>query len=170
MSVKDKIIFGLMIVLLVGGGYVQYSYTLAQEEMAILRKQQDVHVSEVNKEFKEDLRQLNLQFIGRGKHLQQAQKDIIANTDLIAATTDSLAGLIEDLRFDLADFQRATDRQFSIVNSSIDDLDGELNRTKRNIRSLRSDLEQEIQTVKNTIAELEKLDVIVKARENLAKK
>lgn len=170
MSVKDKIIFGLMIVLLVGGGYVQYSYTLAQEEMAILRKQQDVHVSEVNKKFKEDLRQLNLQFIGRGKHLQRAQKDIIANTDLIAATTDSLAGLIEDLRFDLADFQRATDRQFSIVNSSIDDLDGELNRTKRNIRSLRSDLEQEIQTVKNTIAELEKLDVIVKARENLAKK
>lgn len=169
MSVKDKILFGLVVILIVGGVYVQYSYTLAQEEMAKLRQEQKEHVSEVNVEFREDLRKLNLQFIGRGKHLRQAQKDIIANTDLIAHVTDSLSGMIEDVRFDLADLERSTDRQFTNVNATIEDLEDELNRTKRNIRSMRSDLEQEIQNVKNTISDIENLEVIVKAREKLAK-
>ena len=42
---------------------------------------QTKHVDNVNKEFRDDLKTLNLQFIGRGKHLRQAQKDIITNVN-----------------------------------------------------------------------------------------
>ena len=41
------------------------------------------HVDEVNQEFRSDLKTLNLQFIGRGKHLRQAQKDIVSNNKFI---------------------------------------------------------------------------------------
>jgi len=169
MSIKDKFIFGIMIILLVAGGYVQYSYTLAQEKMEKLDQQQQVHVADVNNEFREDLRVLNLQFIGRGKHLQQAQKDIVANTDFIKAVTDSLSDMIEDVRFNLSELERSTERQFSSLSGYIEDIEGELNRTKKSIRSLRGALDQDIQNLKNNIKELEDLEIIVKAKEKEAK-
>ena len=64
------------------------------------------HVDKVNKEFREDLKTLNLQFIGRGKHLRKAQKDIVDNTKLINHVTDSLGRNIETVALDLENFQQ----------------------------------------------------------------
>ena len=83
MSVKDKIIFGIMIILIAGGSYLQYSYSKIMDRMDVLETEQLAHVDEVNNEFREDLRKLNLQFIGRGKHLRRAQEAIVTNTAVL---------------------------------------------------------------------------------------
>ena len=75
---------------------------------------QTKHVDNVNKEFRDDLKTLNLQFIGRGKHLRQAQKDIITNVNRIISVTDSLGQSIANLKLDLENFSRDTDQNFSI--------------------------------------------------------
>ena len=76
MSVKDKIILLLMILLLVGGVYVYYTYTLVMDRMDEMEQQQYTHIDEVNKEFRDGLNKLDLQFVGRGKHLQTAQQKV----------------------------------------------------------------------------------------------
>ena len=83
MNVKDKIIFGLLIVLLAAGGYFQWMADDMKSRMDELNKKDQEHLDVIDREFREDLRNLNLRFEGRGKHIRKAQEDIIANTNLI---------------------------------------------------------------------------------------
>jgi len=154
MSVKDKVIFGLMIILLAGGGYIQYTYTLVMERMDVMEKKQLKHVDEVNADFSEELRKLNLQFIGRGKHLQKAQKDIVANTDLIHQTTDSLNSMIEDVEYSLAEFKRATEKQFKSVNQDIQDQQDAFDSQRRRTNRRFSDIEQNITLIQNDLKKI----------------
>jgi uncharacterized membrane protein YccC len=164
MSVKDKVIFGLMVLLVAGGGYIQYSYTQIMDRMDVMEQKQLTHVDEVNKEFREDLRKLNLQFIGRGKHLHQAQLDIIANTDLIHAVTDSLASLIDDVQYELRELDRDVNRRFSSVEQNIRDLDESLEGDRRRYRRRFSDIEQNLDLLDIRLKEIENLSLIQKEK------
>ena len=64
MSAKDKIIFGVLVVLIGVAGYFQYMATNMIARMDQLNKNDSEHVDVVHNEFREDLRILNLQFIG----------------------------------------------------------------------------------------------------------
>ena len=83
MSVKDKVIFGLLALLLVGGAYFQWMSDDMKSRMDTLNLNDTEHLDTIDKEFREDLRKLNIRFEGRGKHIRKAQEDIIANTNLI---------------------------------------------------------------------------------------
>ena len=89
MSVKDKIIFGILVILIAVAGYFQYMASNMISRMDELNENDSKHVDVVHNEFREDLRKLTLKFIGRGKHLQKAQQDIVANTEFIEYVTDS---------------------------------------------------------------------------------
>lgn len=164
MSVKDKIIFGLMILLMIGGGYVQYSYTEIVKEMDVMKDKQFTHIKEVNDEFREDLRKLNLQFIGRGKHVQKAQLDIIANTELIGKTADSLAALIEDVAYNLSEFERDVNKRFLSVEQDLRDLEDSFESGRRRNKRQFSNIEQQLTSLQNDLNELEALEVIQKAK------
>jgi len=165
MSAKDKIILLLMILLLVGGVYVYYTYTLVMDRMDLMEKQQYTHVDEVNKEFRDGLNKLDLQFIGRGKHLQTAQMDIIANKNLINSVNDELNSKIEDLSYKLDEAVREVNNQISGLERDLGDLRADVDsERRRNTRRL-TDIEQSITNVKNSVTELDNLPIIVKARE-----
>ena len=83
MNLKDKISILILAGLIIGVSYIWYTYTEITERMNQMETEQLTHVDQVNKEFRKDLKTLNLQFIGRGKHVRKAQKDIIANHELI---------------------------------------------------------------------------------------
>ena len=101
MSAKDKIIFGVLVVLIGVAGYFQYMATNMIARMDELNKNDVEHVDVVHNKFRKDLRKLNLQFIGRGKHLQKAQQDIITNTKYIEYVTDSLGNAIQEVQYNL---------------------------------------------------------------------
>ena len=113
MNIRDKLLI-LTIVAWIGAAVYFKSTTdkmfVRMDEMEQL---QNKHVDKVNKEFREDLKTLNLQFIGRGKHLRKAQKDIVGNTKLIDHATDSLGRYIETVALDLENFQRDTEQSFA---------------------------------------------------------
>ena len=165
MSVKDKIILLLMIILLVGGVYVYYTYTLVMDRMDLMDKQQFTHVDQVNKEFRDDLKKLDLQFVGRGKHLQTAQMDIVANTNLINNVNENLISKIEDVSYDLDEAVRVINNDISGVSRDLGDLRADVDsERRRNTRRL-TDIEQSITNVKNSVNELDNLAIIQKARE-----
>ncbi|MCS5615400.1 MAG: hypothetical protein NZ771_06320 [Candidatus Marinimicrobia bacterium] len=151
MSVKDKIIFGVLLVLIGVAGYFQYMATNMIVRMDELNKNDSEHVDVVHNEFREDLRKLNLQFIGRGKHLQKAQQDIIANTKYIEYVTDSLGNAIQVVQYNLDELDRTVAKQFANVEDDIQDLTDSFNRERRRSKSERTEIKQTITVMQSEI-------------------
>ena len=151
MSVKDKIIFGVLVVLIVVAGYFQYMSTNMIARMDELNKNDSEHVNVVHNEFREDLRKLNLQFIGRGKHLQKAQRDIIANTKYIEYVTDSLGNAIQEVQYNLDELDRTVAKQFANVEDDIQDLTDSFNRERRRSKGERAEIKQTITVMQSEI-------------------
>ena len=118
----DKIIIGLLIALIIGAGYFQYLADELNKRMDEIKTIDQKLVDRVEDQFADSLRQYNLRFIGRGKHIRKAQADIIDNTDLIIKNTDSLLSLIDDVDFKLDNFIRETERNFRNVTNDLEDL------------------------------------------------
>jgi len=154
MSVKDKIIFGVLVILIGVAGYFQYIATNMILRMDELNKNDSEHVDVVHNEFREDLRKLNLQFIGRGKHLQKAQQDIIANTKYIEYVTDSLGNAIQEVQYNLDELDRKVAKQFANVEDDIQDLTDSFNRERRRSKSERAEIKQTITVMQSEIKAL----------------
>jgi len=163
MNAKDKFVFGLLGALIVGAFYFQFLTDELNKRMDALNLADKEHVDIVLNEFSDSLRVYNLRFIGRGKHLRKAQKDIVANADLIERNTDSLASMIDDVNFTLDNFMRNTKKNFRDVNNDIDDLSTEVQGTIRKLKQSISDLEQKSTTLEKRLKEIENLELIQEA-------
>ena len=168
MTGKDKFVFLILALLTAGAIFLKMEYDKINIRMDELNQADVQHVNKINDEFADSLRVYNLRFIGRGKHLRQAQKDIIANTDLITKNTDSLASLIDDVSYTLDNFIRNTEKDFREVRDDIDDLGielrGNIKRLKRNL----SDLQDRVTTVDKRLKEIEDLALIQKEKAEAA--
>ena len=151
MGAKDKIIFGVLVVLIGVAGYFQYKATNMIARMDKLNKNDSEHVDVVHNEFREDLRKLNLQFIGRGKHVQKAQQDIIANTIYIEYVTDSLGNAIQVVQYNLDELDRTVAKQFANVEDDIQDLTDSFNRERRRSKSERAEIKQTITVMQSEL-------------------
>ena len=154
MSVKDKIIFGLLALLLVGGAYFQWMSDDMKSRMETLNQNDKDHLDTIDKEFREDLRKLNIRFEGRGKHIRKAQEDIIANTNLINQTASELQDKIEEVQFNLDEYERITNRKIERTNNDVADLEDSFDSQSRQTRRKFSDLEQTLTQLQNQLKEL----------------
>ena len=154
MSVKDKVIFGLLALLLVGGAYFQWMSDDMKSRMDTLNLNDIEHLDTIDKEFREDLRKLNIRFEGRGKHIRKAQEDIIANTNLINQRVSELLDKIEEVQFNLDEYGRITDKKIDRTNNDVADLEDSFASQSRQTRRKFSDLEQTLTQVQNQIKEM----------------
>ena len=159
----DKIIIALLILLFIGAGYFQYVTDELNKRMDIINKVDQKLVDKVEDEFADSLKQYNLRFIGRGKHLRQAQLDIVSNTDLINKNTDSLSSLIDNVDFKLDNFMRETNRNFKNVNNDLEDLSDEVRTNIRRTKQKLADLEQSTDRLTKDLKEVKALPSIIKA-------
>ena len=160
MTGKDKFVFFILILLIAGAVFLKLESDKINIRMDQLNQADIQHVNKINDEFSDSLRVYNLRFIGRGKHLRQAQNDIIANTDLITTNTDSLAALIDDVSYTLDNFMRRTEKDFREVRDDIDDLGIELRGNIKRIKRNLSDLQDRVTTVDKRLKEIEDLALI----------
>ena len=156
MSIKDKIIFGVLIIIIAAGGYFQWISDDMKSRMDVLNQNDQEHLDVIDKEFREDLRNLNLRFEGRGKHIRKAQQDIIANTNLINRTASELNDKIDEVQYNLDEFSRITDLKIDKANNALNDLEDSFNSQKRQNRRKFSDIEQTITQLQNQVKELHK--------------
>ena len=154
MSIKDKIIFGVLIIFIAAGGYFQWISDDMKSRMDVLNQNDQDHLDVIDKEFREDLRNLNLRFEGRGKHLRTAQEDIIANTNLINTTASELNDKIDEVQYNLDEFSRITDIKIDKANNALNDLEDSFDSQRRQNRRKFSDIEQTITQLQNQVKEL----------------
>lgn len=159
----DKIIIGLLIALILGAGYFQYLADELNKRMDEINTIDQKLVDRVEDQFADSLRQYNLRFIGRGKHIRKAQADIIDNTDLIVKNTDSLLSLIDDVDFKLDNFIRETERNFRNVTNDLEDLSDEFRTNSRRTKQKIADLEQARDQFSKDLKEVKALPSIIKA-------
>ena len=156
MSIKDKIIFGIFIIIIAAGGYFQWISDDMKSRMDVLNQNDQEHLDVIDREFREDLRNLNLRFEGRGKHIRDAQQDIIANTNLINRTASELNDKIDEVQYNLDEFSRITDIKIDKANNALNDLEDSFNSQQRQNRRKFSDIEQTITQLQNQVKELHK--------------
>ena len=156
MSIKDKIIFGIFIIIIAAGGYFQWISDDMKSRMDVLNQNDQEHLDVIDKEFREDLRNLNLRFEGRGKHIRKAQQDIIANTNLINTTASELNDKIDEVQYNLDEFSRITDIKIDKANNALIDLEDSFDSQRRQNRRKFSDIEQTITQLQNQVKELHK--------------
>ncbi|MEA1882850.1 MAG: hypothetical protein U9N31_10685 [Candidatus Marinimicrobia bacterium] len=154
MNVKDKIVFGLLIILIAAGGYFQWLADDMKARMDELNQNDQEHLDIIDKEFREDLRNLNLRFEGRGKHIRKAQQDIVANTNLINSTAAELKDMIDEVQYNLDEYKRITNKKLERVNYEIADLQDSFDSQRRQTRRKFSDLEQTLTQLQNQVKEL----------------
>jgi len=168
MNGKEKFMFAMLLALYIGAFYY---YAMTEElnkrmdELDLADKQ---HVDKVLGSYADSLHTYNLRFIGRGKHIRKAQKDIVANTDLIEKNTDSLAVMIDEVSFRLDNFIRDTEKKFRNVNNDLDDLATEVKGTVRKLKQGISNLEQTTKTLDKRLKEIEDLALIQKEKAEAA--
>ena len=155
MSVKDKIIFGLLGVLLIAGVYFQLMADDMKFRMSELDSNDSEHLDVIDNEFREGLRQFNLKFEGRGKHIRKAQEDIISNTNLINEKANQLSDKIEEVQYNLDEYSRLTNKKIDRTNNEVADLQDSFDSQRRLTKRKLSDLEQSITQLTNRVKELE---------------
>ncbi|MBC8346709.1 MAG: hypothetical protein ISR82_02715 [Candidatus Marinimicrobia bacterium] len=154
MSIKDKIIFGVLIIIIAAGGYFQWLSDDMKARMDVLNQNDQEHLDVIDKEFREDLRNLNLRFEGRGKHIRKAQQDIIVNTNLINTTASELNDKIDEVQYNLDEYSRITDLKIDKANNALNDLQNSFDSQRRQNRRKFSDIEQTITQLQNNVKEL----------------
>ena len=154
MENRDKFLILIVVAWIVAGVYFKNTTDKMFERMDQLVELQTKHIDNVNKEFRDNLKTLNLQFIGRGKHLRQAQKDIILNVNKIIKVTDSLGQNIENIRLDLDDFSRSTDQNFTNAKDDREKTKNDFESFKRQTRRFQGDLDQRLGTIETDVASL----------------
>ena len=154
MKTRDKLLILIIVAWIGAAVYFKSSTDKMFVRMDEMEQLQNKHVDKVNKEFREDLKTLNLQFIGRGKHLRKAQKDIVDNTKNINHVTDSLGRNIETVALDLENFQRDTEQSFANAAKGRDDIKSDASSFKRQQRRFTGDLDQRLTTVETDVADL----------------
>ena len=154
MSIKDKVIFGLLGVLIIGGIYFQIMADDMKSRMSELNIKDTEHLDTIDKEFREGLRQFDLKFEGRGKHIRKAQEDIVSNTDLINEKANELSDNIEEVQYNLDEYSRVTNKKIDRTNNDVIDLQDSFDSQRRLTSRKLSDLEQSLTQLKNQVNEL----------------
>ncbi len=154
METRDKLLILIVIAWIAAAVYFKTTTDKMFSRLDEMEQLQIKHVDQVNQEFRNDLKTLNLQFIGRGKHLRQAQKDIVSNNNFINHITDSLGRNIETVELDLDNFERDTDQNFSNANEAREEITNDLGSFRRQQRRFIGDLDQRVTTIETDVKDL----------------
>ena len=121
------------------------------EEMNDIREMISDHVQTVNMEFRDNLYKLELNFIGREKHLKAAQDSIANNRSFTKKVRGNLKRKIENVKGDLESFERKTESDFEDVASRIEKTKSDLSSFKRITRRSLNDRGRDITTLQKDI-------------------
>ena len=147
----EKVLSVLMLFLVVSVAGSFFQTKSAMEEMVRLEADHKEHVDDVNTEFRERVKNVELDNIGQGKKIQEGRQMILANTKLIYAKADSLGDLIDDLAYEIKRVDRDLSKKIKSVERDLEGIEDNLNRKIRNNQRDISSLKKEIKKLNDEV-------------------
>ncbi len=160
---KD-VIKTIAIVILAGISiFFAYKFGTVNEHMAVLNSQDSLQTIQVES-FDHRVHDLKLQFIGRGKHIQEFQKSVEDLDTKLNNTKRELINKIDDVNFALEEFKTATNTEFNSVKENAKETSEKLSKVKRethnDIMDLNNVLRRLSRQLKTLEGKIEKLDEV----------
>ncbi|MFQ6607767.1 MAG: hypothetical protein ACE5EE_04420 [Fidelibacterota bacterium] len=161
METRDKVLILIVVAWIAAAVWFKITTDQVADEMSNIREMLSDHVDKVNKEFRDNLYDLELNFIGREKHLKAAQDSIANNKSFTKKVRSSLKRKIENVSGDLESFERKTESDFEDMGGKIEKNKSDLSSFKRTTRRNLNDhgrnittLQKDIETIQEKIGKL----------------
>ena len=158
---KD-VIKTIAIVILAGISiYFAYKFGTVNERMVVLNSQDSLQAIQVES-FDHAVHDLELKFIGRGKHIQEFQKAVADLDSKLDATKRELDSKIDDVNFALEEYKAATGTELTVIKTNLSETSDKLAAVKREtnneIMDLKSIMQRLNRSIKSVKDEVETLD------------
>jgi len=158
---KD-VIKTIAIVILAGVSiFFAYKFGTVKETMGVLNSQDSLQAIQVEK-FDHDVHDLELKFIGRGKHIQEFQKAVADLDAKLDNTKRELENKIDEVNFALEEFKATTNTELNGIRTNISETSDKLAAVKRetnneimDLKSIMQRLNRSIKSVKDEVEALE---------------
>jgi len=168
METRDKVLILIVVAWIAAAVWFKITTDKVADEMSDIRDMLSKYVEKVNKEFRDNLYDLELNFIGREKHLKAAQDSIANNRSYTKKVRGNLKRKIENVAGDLESFERKTKSDFEDLESNIDKNKSDLSSFKRSTRRNLNDHGRDITTLQKDIEAIQ--EKIGKLKESAFKK
>ncbi len=151
-----EVIKTIVIVLLVAVAvYFAFIIGKVNARMDVLNTQDSVIV-EVNNDFDHNLHDLELQFIGRGKHIQQFQGDLKDMYRKLDETAIMFAAKIDSVLLVFSEFKMNTETELENLKSEQEQASDRLSKLQRQTNRTLTDLQTALSRMNREIGDLEK--------------
>ena len=147
----EKVLSVLMLFLVVSVAGSFFQTKSAMEEMVRLEAAHKEHVDDVNTEFRERVKNVELDNIGQGKKIAEGRQMILANTKLIYTKADSLGNLIDDLAYEIKRVERDLSKKIKNVERDLEGLEDNFDKEKRRTRRDISDLKKSVKKLNDKV-------------------
>lgn len=152
---KEMIRTIVLIALVLVAVYFAFVVNKVNLRMDYLNNQDSTHVNRIN-DFDHNLNDLELQFIGRGKHIQQFQRDLNVIRQDLEHTVRRFDVKVDSLGLIIRELQSNTDNQLAILKKDQDDTSERLSQFQRQTNRTLTDLQTALSRVSREKDELEK--------------
>jgi|TARA_B100001079_G_scaffold264205_1_gene268366 chromosome segregation ATPase len=168
METRDKVLVLIVLGWIAAAVWFKISTDKASDEMSDIREMISGQIQTVNKEFRDNLYDLELNFIGREEHLQAAQDSISKNRSFTKKVKGNLKRKIENVQGDLESFERNTQSNFEDTEAKIEKNKSDLSSFKRSTRRNMNDHGRDITTLQKDVETIQ--EKIKKLKESAFKK
>jgi len=152
---KEIIRTVVLVALIVVAVYFAFVVNKVNLRMDYLNAQDSTHVVRIT-QFDHNLDDLELQFIGRGKHIQQFQRDLIIIRQDLENTVKRFDFKVDSLGLLIRELQSNTENQIAILRRDQDETSERLTQFQRLTNRTLTDIQTALSRVNREKDELEK--------------
>lgn len=152
---KELIKTIVIIILVAVSAYLVYEMNKVNRTLATLNTQDSVRVVTIE-QFDHGLNDLELQFIGRGKHIQQFQTDLQALNNKLDQTTKLFDAKLDSVSLSINELRANSEAQLAILKSDQDAIADRLTKLQRTTNQSVMDLQTALSKINRDFIDLEK--------------
>jgi len=168
METRDKVLILIVIAWIAAAVWFKITTDQVADQMSDIREMISDHIQTVNKEFRDNIYDLELNFIGREKHIKAAQDSINNNRSFTKRIQGNLKRMIENVIGDQESFERKTQSDFEDIEDKIEKNKSDLSSFKRTTRRNINDHGRDITTLQKDVESIQ--EKIGKLKESAFKK
>ena len=150
-EIIKTIVIALLVVVAI---YFSFLVGKLNERMDFLNRQDSLHTVK-SEDFERQLHDLELKFIGRGKHIQRFQRALKELDLKLVETEGRLITKIDSVGLLLDEFKITTENELQATKANLDAIDERLTRFQRQMTSTTTDLQTAAIRLRKQLKELD---------------